>query len=404
MTMMSSRIQRWRWLVKALLVAAALGVPFLHIRGQSAFRFDVPSLQLHFFGATVSMDQFFLVLVVILFLSFFIVFLTILFGRIWCGWLCPQTVLVELTGFIDRPGRQGIAYRVLATGALLAISVLLSADIIWYFVEPGRFLAGIRAGTLGTVERWSWIVLSSLTFLNFQLLRRTFCVTVCPYAKLQGALFDDRTLVIAGDAGRMDLCMHCDACLRACPVGIDVRKGLQSECVACARCIDACAQQMKRRDLASLIGYRFGVAPIEGGLLRRPVVLSGAATTVFILLFIGLLAASEPVDMDISQDPAAPPVRLNDTTVVNSYFLLLTNRTDSPKELAISAKGSEGPVQAVPDTVLLQTREHRQIRLTLRAEGASRLRSSSERVVVQAVSRDPSRVRLERKTVMLQPW
>lgn len=404
MTMMSNRIQPWRWLVKSLLVTAALGIPFLRINGQSALRFDVPSLQLHAFGATVWMDQFFLVLVVVLILSFLTVFLTILFGRIWCGWLCPQTVIVEFTGFIDRMARRGALYRILATGALLGISVLLAADILWYFVEPGRFLVELFAGALGPVERGSWAVLTAVTFLNFLLLRRTFCATVCPYAKLQGALFDDRTLVIAADAERMELCMHCNACVTACPVGIDVRKGLQSECVSCAQCIDACARQMKRRGFVSLIGYRFGVAPGGGGLVRRPLVLSGAITAMFILLFIGLLAASEPVDMDISQDPASPPLRRNDASVTNTFVLLLTNRTDVPQELAISASATDGPVQAVPGSVLLQEREHRRIRLMLRAEGTSRLRSSAEPVVVRVESHGLPGLHLERKTVMLQPW
>ncbi len=402
--MKSNRIQPWRRLVQAVLVAAAFGIPFLRIDGRSALRFDVPSLQLHFFGTVVQMDQFFLVLVVVLILSFLTVFLTILFGRIWCGWLCPQTVVVELTGFIDRIGRRGALYRLLAAGALLTISALLAADILWYFVQPATFLEELFAGNMGPVAGWSWAVLSAVTFLNFLLLRRTFCATVCPYAKLQGALFDDRTLVIAADTERMELCMHCNACVTACPVGIDVREGLQSECVSCAKCVDACSRQMKRRGLASLIGYRFGIAPSGGGLVRRPLVLSGTVTAIFILLFIGLLAANEPVDMDIAQDPAAPPARVSDAAVINTYALLLTNRTDAPQELFISVRAKEGPVQAVPDTVLLQKREHLRIRLTLRAEGAARLRSSAEQVVVHADSRGKPGLHLERTTMMLQPW
>ncbi len=404
MTMTSDRIQRRRRIVRSVLLVLAFGMPFLKIHGESALRFDVPSLKLHFFGATIWMDQFFLVLLVVLIVSFLAVFLTILFGRIWCGWACPQTVVVEMTAFVDRMVRKGAAYRIGASSLLLVASILLAADIIWYFVDPFLFLGHLAAGTLGKVEAWSWTVLSGVTFLNFLFLRRTFCATVCPYAKLQGALFDDQTLVIGSDPGRMELCQHCDACVTACPVGIDVRKGLQSECVSCAKCIDACAGRMGRRGLSSLIGYRFGAEQTPRRLMRRSVALSGCATVLFIGLFTGLLLSSVPIDMDISQDPRFPPVRLNDAVVVNTYALLLTNRTDMPQELFISAEASGGPVQVAPNTVVLLEGEHRQVRLALRAEGRDRLRSSSEPVVILAVSRGRSDVRIERKTAMLPPW
>ncbi len=403
MTMSPDRIQPWRWFVKSALVVGAFGTPFLRVTGQSAFRFDVPTLKLLVFGSAVSMDQFFLVLIVILFLSFLAVFLTILFGRIWCGWLCPQTVVVEFTGFIDGLARRGGRSRFLAIAALMAISIVLAADILWYFVEPRQFAMDLLAGTLGRVERWSWAILSVVTFLNFLFLRRTFCATVCPYAKLQGAIFDDRTLVIAADTDRMKLCMHCDACVAACPVGIDVRKGLQSECVSCALCIDACAGRMRKRGLPSLIGYRFGTLP-GGGFLRRSVVLSGSVTALFLLLFVVTLLSAVPIDMEISADPAFPPVRQNDTIVQNSFVLSLTNRTDAAQSLTLSAEGAAGPIEVVPETIVLQKGEHRTTRLALTAVGASRLRSGPEEVVVKAVARGLPSLLLERKAVLLQPW
>jgi hypothetical protein len=117
-----------------------------------------------------------------------------------------------------------------------------------------------------------------------------------------------------------------------------------------------------------------------------------------------LLSANASVDMDIAADPAFPPVRDGDAGVINTYLLSLTNRSDMPQELGLSALSAAGPVRSTPESILLQKGEHRQVRLALCAEGASRLRTSSEQVTVLAVSRSIPGLQLERRTVMLQPW
>ena len=154
---MSSGIQPWRWTAKIFQAAAILALPFVTINGESSLRFDVPTLTLHIFGARIWMDEFFLVLVMLLFLSFLFFLLTILFGRVWCGWLCPQTVIIDFTGFVDRVPGKSLAVRTKSLVSLFAISVLLAATILWYFVSPYEFFERLRAGALGPVIGWSWI-------------------------------------------------------------------------------------------------------------------------------------------------------------------------------------------------------------------------------------------------------
>jgi polyferredoxin len=91
-----------RWVTEILQAIIVIGLPFLKIRGESALRFDIPSLKLHVFGCTIWMQEFFIVLVATIFFTLFIAFITLVFGRIWCGWLCPQTVIVDFTPFVDR--------------------------------------------------------------------------------------------------------------------------------------------------------------------------------------------------------------------------------------------------------------------------------------------------------------
>ena len=367
---MTDGIQRWRWLVKSFMAMAALGIPFVSVHGESLLRFDVPSLTLFAFGAAIGMDEFFIVLIAILFFSFFIITVTILFGRIWCGWLCPQTVVIELTGFVDRLASAGLVYRLVVVSGMLFISTLLAADVIWYFVPPGEFLSHMFNGTLSPLVALIWASLSIVTFLNFLLLRRRFCATVCPYAKIQGAVYDNHTLVIAPDTTRMVECMHCDACLRVCPVGIDVRKGPDMTCVNCAECIDACAARMKVRGRVSLIGYRFGLMGGGSAPFRRNVLLAGGVTAFFLVFLVLLLTNRTMIDFELTADSQSPPHITVDGTLINTFVLSATNRTDHPETFAIAVKSGVPQLLLTPDQLTIGPREFRRIHIAVRYERA----------------------------------
>ena len=358
------RIRPWRWLVQGLQALILLGLPFVSIDHQSAFRFDVPSLTLHVFGVSVAMDEFFIILAALLFLTFLLITLTVLFGRIWCGWLCPQTVISELTGFIERTRGQGAAVRICKAAAVLVISVVLAADLLWYFVPPSEFLQHLSEGNLGTIVGWSWAVLSIVIFLNFMFLRRTFCATICPYAKMQSVLFDEKTLIIAADNDRMGECMHCDACVRECPVGIDIRNGLTATCIACAACIDACAGRMERRGLRSLIGYRFGSSAAVRWLTRRPALLAGAITVIFLVMIIVLAITRQSFEMDVLADASRPPYRTADHLLINTYVLTLTNRMTRPLSIRLKATAEGKTVAISPSRFVIDRAGHRRFLVT----------------------------------------
>lgn len=134
--MMIRSIQGWRWLAKLLHALLLLGIPFLRINGESALRFDIPSLRLYFFGNDLWMDEFFIVLVATLFFTFLIVFITVVFGRIWCGWLCPQTVISDITSFVDKAYRKGLLYKTIAYSATFLISVLIGVSLYGILCHP----------------------------------------------------------------------------------------------------------------------------------------------------------------------------------------------------------------------------------------------------------------------------
>lgn len=373
MTSSPFRFRRWRRAAEIGQAILVLGLPFLRVGGESALRFDVPSLRLHFFGASLSMDEMFPVLAAALFVTFAFLLGTLVLGRAWCGWACPQTVLSDLTGKLERWRREGGPRAALALFLLALVSALAAAGLLWYFVEPGAFASGLLRGTLHPVALWSWAATGAVLFLDLAFLRARFCATACPYAKMQGVLFDRHTLVVAYDASRAADCVDCGACVRCCPTGIDIRNGLQMECIACAECVDACQPIMRKlRRRPDLVGYFFG-EPGRPRRLARPAVLAvGALTLASLALLAGTALARSALDLEAQVAPDFAPRRTTEGQAVNAYQVSLENRGREPLSLRLelTAPGAPGVgVRLRPDALTLGPGEHRRLRVLAVAGG-----------------------------------
>jgi polyferredoxin len=227
--------------------------------------------------------------------------------------------------------------------------------MIGYFVSPYDLPGLLRAGGLpARIAAGSWIALAAILFLDLVALRRRFCATACPYAKLQGVLFDDRTLTVAFDSGRSDECMQCNACVKACPVGIDIRKGQQSACIHCAECVDACTARMAPRNGKTLVNYSFGLPDVRSTGVRINPVITGSITALSFLFLLYLAASRAPFDMNVHLNYNAGQAVQHQGSVTNSYVLSLRNMAESDLELDMSAASPAGAVHVEPETILLQ--------------------------------------------------
>src|SRR5512133_3681398 len=328
-----------RWLAFAAQAAVVLGLPFVRIGGESALRLDVPAGRLHAFGASWAVDEAFVVLAATLFLAALFLLVTVLFGRVWCGWGCPQTVLGDLTGLVEpSPRGRRRPWRRAAGVALTAlVSAIAGANLVWYFVSPYDFLARLSTGALGPVIGGAWAATAAVLFLDLVLLRQTFCATVCPYAKLQGVLFDRHTLVVAYDARRDADCVDCLACVRVCPTRIDIRDGLQVECIACAACVDACEPIMRRLGRApELVGYFHGEPGGRRRLVRPATVGLAAMTLLSLALLVGAAGTRASVAVTVSADAAFAPRRAGDGRIVNAFDLVLESRARAGVEVTLT--------------------------------------------------------------------
>lgn len=303
MTSSARLLGRWRRTLQWAVATLWLLVPFLRVNGESLLRLDIPTLTLFLFGTALPVEQFYLIGLFCLSLLFLFLLLTMLLGRVWCGWGCPQTALADLAegaarllGLRVRGGRISGSWprRIALYLLLLFFSLLPAAGLVWYFVSPYDYFSRLAAGTLGGWPLGATLTVAGLLFLDAVLIRRLVCREFCPYGRFQAVLTDAATLALRLDPAEASRCINCLACLRDCPMGIDIRKGYQIECINCGRCLDACRRVMAKRGEKGLISYRFGSGEgVSGSGWRR--LFSWRLALVFLiwlLITIGLLVAA----------------------------------------------------------------------------------------------------------------
>lgn len=376
------------------------GLPFLKVHGESALRFDVSTLRLHVFGCTLWMQEFFLVLLVLIFFTLLALFVTLVFGRVWCGWLCPQTVLSDFTSFMDRLRGRGPVFTATAYLATFLLSAVVATSLIGYFVSPYEFLPALFRGGTGADTRGCWIVVTLGIFLNYAFLRHKWCATACPYAKLQSVLFDKSTLIIEMDPGRAAECIDCEKCEKVCPTGVSIRRGMDAACINCAECIDACSGVMGRFNRKGLIRYAFGAGG-EGKVLRQNFFAMGSLVLLFFGLFLYFVLARTGVDVTVLPHAMGPRLT-REGKIINAYVLAVKNMRDHPVELEVTVeKFDDSLVQSLTAPVRLEAEKADKVPLFVRVEKRTGMQGS--RRITITLEDVPGKIRIVKEANFVIP-
>ncbi len=275
-------------------------LPWLELDGKSLLRIDIPGLNLYLFGQVLRIQELYLVMLTSLIFVLGFLLVTVVLGRVWCGWLCPQTTLSDLAEWAAR--RLGLTVKhnrlhgalwrkILLQGVFGLVALLVASNLLWYFIPPRLFFVRLVTLDLHYATWITFILTGLLVYLDLAVVRRLICKEICPYGRIQTAIVDKATLSLHLPEIELERCIECDSCLRSCPMGIDIRHGYQVECINCGRCLDACRKIMMRRNEPGLIRYTFGLhgEGIKGLLNPRVLLPAGAIIALLILLAVALV-------------------------------------------------------------------------------------------------------------------
>ncbi|SDU77939.1 cytochrome c oxidase accessory protein CcoG [Pseudomonas sihuiensis] len=363
----------------ALLFLLYFGTVWLNWEGRQAVWWNLPERKFHIFGATYWPQDFMLLSWLLIICAFGLFFITVFAGRVWCGYTCPQSVFTWVFMWaekvtegdrnqrmkLDKQPMSGKKFtRKLAKhGIWVGVSLLTAITFVGYFTPIRDLVIEIFTGQ---ASGWAyfWIGFFTLaTYGNAGYLREQVCIYMCPYARFQSVMFDQDTLIVSYDPRRGEKrgprkkdadykaqglgdCIDCKMCVQVCPTGIDIRDGLQIECIGCAACIDACDDIMDKMNYPKgLISYttEHNLSGRKTRLLRPRLIGYAVALVAMIGLFAWAVATRPLVELDVLKDRVL--FRENERGYIeNVYTLKIMNKAQRDMTYVITVDGLDGLV------------------------------------------------------------
>ena len=352
-------------------------LPWLNWDGRQAVLFDLPARKFHILGLTFWPQDFPLLAFLLIIAAFSLFAVTVVAGRIWCGYTCPQTVWTSIFMFLEQKTEGSRNQRIkrdqgpwtadkamrkcLKHGSWLFVAFATGMTFVGYFY-PIKDLA-YELGTFSTGPwQFSWTVFfTCATYINAGWMREQVCKYMCPYARFQSVMFDQDTLIVSYDPRRGEArgsrkrgadyradglgdCIDCELCVQVCPTGIDIRNGLQYECIGCALCIDACNSVMDKMEYPrGLIRYT-SEHQLAGGKthwIRPRIVGYLLVLSVMIGVFSYNIVGRIPLELTVIRDRNQLYVTTDSGKIENIYTLQLVNMDKAMHEFEISINGLE---------------------------------------------------------------
>ena len=399
-------------------------LPWMRWDGHQALLFDLPARKFHIFFVTLWPQDFFYLAVMLILAGLLLFFVTALAGRIWCGYACPQTVWTEAFLWIerkvegDRMKQQKLdalpmnarKFRIKATKHFLwlAFAAWTGFTFVGYFtpiIELGQRLLSFNLGPWETF----WVIFYGFaTYGNAGFMREQVCKYMCPYARFQSAMFDRDTLIVSylpergeprgsrkrsADPAALGLgdCIDCTLCVQVCPTGIDIRNGLQYECIACSPCIDACDDVMDKMGYdRGLIAYTTENA-MEGkktSIMRPRIIIYAVLLASIMAAFVYSFSQRIPLGLDVIRDRNTLYRETSEGLIENVYTLKILNMDKVQHQYELTVSGIPGlTLHKDMPTIVVASGGVQELPVRLRADEAE-LEARSSDVVFSLVAID----------------
>ncbi|HEX5171017.1 MAG TPA: cytochrome c oxidase accessory protein CcoG [Cyclobacteriaceae bacterium] len=377
----SGNFHLWRIVVTVLLLALFFAGPFLKINGQPLLLVNIFERKFVVFGQVFWPQDFILLAILLITLFVFVILFTVVFGRIWCGWLCPQTLFMEMVfrkieywieG--DAPAQRRlnqsplsakkVAKKTLKHFIFIAISVLIAHTAMAYLIGIGETSSIVTQSPTNHLGGFIGLIAFTGIFYGvFARFREQACIAVCPYGRLQGVLLTKESIVVAYDWLRGEPrghlkkqkveqekrgdCIDCKLCVHVCPTGIDIRNGTQLECVNCTACIDACDDVMikigKPKGLIRYASYN----SIKDGIQKiiTPRVIGYSFVLIVLASVLGFtLATRSEVETTVLKVPGTLYQRTDDGFITNLYNVEFINKTFEDVKIETRVESPAGAI------------------------------------------------------------
>lgn len=377
------KLYQYRSVVSYFFLTLLFAAPFIKLNGEQLVLLNILERKFVFFGVIFWPQDFYLFVLALLTFIVFIVLFTVVFGRVFCGWACPQTIFLEMVfrkiehlvegdsvkqkKLDDGPlNTEKIIKKTIKHSLFLAVSFLIANIFLSYLISSETLLKIITEPLSLHISGFIAICVFTIVFyLVFARMRELVCIVACPYGRLQGVLLDNQSIIVAYDYHRGEPrgkrvkyqeqltgdCIDCKLCVQVCPTGIDIRNGTQLECVNCTACIDACDMVMEKinRPLRQ-IGFKSEeeIAEKKTFKLNKRIYGYGAVLLILISVLSYLLLSRSTVETTILRAGGTLyQLREKEKTVSNLYNSELVNKTNSAIEFEIVPDNKNAKIQYI---------------------------------------------------------